>query len=158
MAHEALVTETNNSGGKSIEFNILTFSLQLSKPILTKLPRMAAFSPGSWHTNQANAGRTAGSLPRGDANNSLPRMGLSHWEGRVATVPGLKLVHRGPASERAHAIPPDLMIPCERANCVCTPDPAGERGGQGEATVGALTCAEQPHSGPTFLKGQITIN
>ncbi|KAI3357357.1 hypothetical protein L3Q82_015790, partial [Scortum barcoo] len=97
----------------------------LSKPILTQLPCMAVFSPGPWHTNQANAARTTGSQSRGEANNSLPRMGLSHWAGRVATVPGLKLVHRGLMYERAHAIPPALMIPSERANCVCTPDPAG---------------------------------
>lgn len=87
---------------------------------------MAVFSPGPWHTNQANAVRTAGSQLRGEANNSLPRMGLSHWAGRVATVPGLKLVRLGLLYERAHAILPALMIPSERTNCVCTPDPAGE--------------------------------
>lgn len=87
---------------------------------------MAVFSAGSWHTNQADAVRTTGSQSRGEANNSLPRMGLSHCVGRVATVPGLKLVHRGPMYERVHAIPPALMIPSERANCVCAPDPAGE--------------------------------
>lgn len=87
---------------------------------------MDIFSAGLWHTNQANAARTTGSQSRGEANNSLPRMGLSHWVGRVATVPGLKLVHRGLVHERAHASPPALMIPSERANCVRTPDPAGE--------------------------------
>lgn len=85
-------------------------------------------------------------------------MGLSHWAGRVATVPGLKLVHRGLRYERAHATPPALMIPSERTNCVCGPDPAAECSAQVERTVGALTCAEQPHSGPVLLKGQITIN
>lgn len=87
---------------------------------------MAVFSRGPWHTNQANATRTTGSHSRGETNNSLPRMVLSHWAGRVATVPGLKLVRRGLLYERAHAIPPALMIPSERANCVCSPDPAGE--------------------------------
>lgn len=119
---------------------------------------MAVFSPLLWYTNQTNAARTAGSQSRGEANNGLPRMGLSHWAGRVATVPGLKLVHRGLTHERAHAILPALMIPSERADCVCSPDPAGERGGQVQGTVGALTCAEQPHSELVLLKGQITIN
>lgn len=119
---------------------------------------MAVFSPVSWHTNQANAVRTTGNQWKGEANNSLPRMGLSHWAGRVATVPGLKLVHRDLVYERAHAILPTLMIPSVRANCVCTPDSAGERGEQEEGAVGVLTCAEQPHSGPVPLKGQITIN
>lgn len=46
--------------------------------------------------------------------------------------------------ERTHAIPPALMITSEWADCVCTPDPAGERDEQVEGPVGALTCAEQP--------------
>ncbi|TNN87647.1 hypothetical protein EYF80_001994 [Liparis tanakae] len=66
----------------------------LSKPILTQLPCMAVFGPGPWHTNQPNAARTTGSQSRGETNNRRPRMGLSHWAGRVATVPALKLVHK----------------------------------------------------------------
>jgi hypothetical protein len=73
----------------------------LSKPILTQLPCMAAFSPGPWQTNQAIAAGSTGSQSRGAGNNSLPRMGLSRWAGRVATVPGLKLVFRSVLYETA---------------------------------------------------------
>ncbi|CAG6021314.1 unnamed protein product [Menidia menidia] len=107
--------------------HVCSFSHQkglLSKPILTQLPCMTVFRPGPWNTNQAKAARTTGSRSRAEANNSLPRMGLSHWAGGAATVPGLKLVHRGLMYERTHAIPPALMIPSERTNCVCIPDPA----------------------------------
>lgn len=64
-------------------------------------------------------------VSRADANNRLPRMGLSHWADGAATVPGLKLVHGGLMYERAHALLPALTIPSERTDCVCSPDPAG---------------------------------
>ena len=75
-------------------------------------------------------------------------MGLSHWAGRVATVPGLKLVFRGVLYE-----PAAVMIPSKRAHCGCVSDPAGERGGRVEGTVGARGPAEPPHRGlATSLK------
>lgn len=119
---------------------------------------MTLFSGEPWHSNQADAARAAGCRPRAEANNRQPRMGLSHRAGGAATVPGFKLVRRGPMYERAYAIPPALMIPCEGTNCVRAPGTAGEGGAEEEGTVGALACAEQPHSGSALLKGQITIN
>lgn len=52
-------------------------------------------------------------------------------------------------------LPPALMIPSERTNCACSPDPAGELGAQVEGTVGALACAEQPHADQYFSKARL---
>lgn len=97
----------------------------LSNSILTLNPCVAAFSPEPWHTNRANAVRAAGHQSMGEGNNGLPRMGLSRKAGRVATVPGLKLVHRSLLYESLNTVPPALTIQSEWADCACTLCPAG---------------------------------